>query len=276
VQLLAYTTLKRVQLEMDLQENLAPIHGDSGALSHALMNLCVNALDAMPHGGSLRIRTLGLPDGRIQLSVRDTGQGMDEDVRKRALEPFFTTKGVGKGTGLGLSMVFGTMQAHGGTLDLQSEPGQGTEVVLTFPPSLPEDAQTPGVEASPSGTRAFRILLVDDDELIRLAVGPMLEMMGHQVDTAADGFEAVRRFEEGLQVDLVILDMNMPGLNGSETLDRLLALRPGQAVLMASGYHDQDIREIMTKHPGIQSLQKPFSVDDIQRKFRDMGLAQDA
>ncbi|HEX4845348.1 MAG TPA: response regulator, partial [Geothrix sp.] len=124
--------------------------------------------------------------------------------------------------------------------------------------------------------RAFRILLVDDDELIRLAVGPMLEMMGHQVDTAADGFEAVRRFEEGLQVDLVILDMNMPGLNGSETLDRLLTLRPGQRVLMASGYHDQDIRELMARHPDIQSLQKPFSLDDIQRKFQDMGLAQDA
>jgi len=276
VQLLAYTTLKRVQLEMDLQEDLEPIHGDSGALSHALMNLCVNALDAMPHGGSLRIRTRSLPDGRIQLAVRDSGQGMDEEIRKRALEPFFTTKAVGKGTGLGLSMVFGTMQAHGGTVEIESEPGQGTEVALTFSPARPEDGRLPGAEASPSATSALRILLVDDDELIRLAVGPMLEMMGHQVATASDGYEAIHHFEAGLPVDLVVLDMNMPGLNGSETLDRLLALRPDQAVLMASGYHDQDIRELMAKHPGIHSLQKPFSVDDIQRKFMDMGLAQDA
>ncbi|HEY3399388.1 MAG TPA: PAS domain S-box protein [Geothrix sp.] len=272
VQLLAYTTLKRVKLEMDLEEPLSPVLGDNGALSHALMNLCVNALDAMPGGGSLQIRTRRLPDGQIQLSVRDSGPGMTEDVRKHALEPFFTTKGVGKGTGLGLSMAFGTMKAHGGSLDLLSEPGQGTEVRLTFP-AFEERPESPAAagEAAPF-SRSLRLLLVDDDELIRLAVGPMLEMMGHRVLTAPDGLEAVRLFEEGLEVDLVILDMNMPGLNGSETLDRLLAIRPGQTVLLASGYHDQDISVLMAKHPKIQSLQKPFSLDDIQRKFAELDL----
>ena len=133
VQLMESATQKRIQVTTDLMEPLGEIHGDAGALSHALMNLCVNAMDAMPDGGALTIRSRRSAEGHIALSIRDTGHGMSPEVKRKARDPFFTTKPVGKGTGLGLSIVNGTMKAHGGTLEIQSEPGQGTEVSLCFP-----------------------------------------------------------------------------------------------------------------------------------------------
>ena len=234
VQLLESTTLKRIPITTELEAGLAPIDGDAGALSHSLMNLCLNALDAMPGGGTLRIRTRGRGDGGLELSVRDTGEGMTEAVIKQAIEPFFTTKAAGKGTGLGLAMVYGTVQAHKGTFAMHSEPGQGTEITLSFPGSaqalggasrLPE----PG-HGGPD--KALRILLVDDDELIRNSLAPMLEMVGLRVWAAADGLAGLAQLEQGLEVDRVILDLNMPGLSGLQTLPRILALRPLQRVLI--------------------------------------------
>lgn len=272
VHLLAYTTLKRVRLDMDLEEGLPPLLGDAGAISHALMNICVNAVDAMDGGGALAVRTCRLSDGGFRLSVRDTGPGMSPEVRNKALEPFFTTKPLGQGTGLGLSMAFGTMQAHEGTLELVSAPGEGTEVRLIFPASrevtaAPPLAQEAGPACAPS---AWRILLVDDDELIRESVGPMLEMLGHQVRTAPGGEEALQFLATGPVLDLVILDMNMPGMNGAQTLERILALRPEQVVLMATGYSDQDLGDLLAGRPKVASIRKPFSLDEIGRKFSEL------
>jgi PAS domain S-box-containing protein len=132
VQLLSYTTLKRIEISTDFQEPLGLIEGDGGALSHALINLCVNAVDAMPAGGTLRIRTRA--DARtVTVSVKDSGEGMNPEVVRKSIEPFFTTKPLGKGTGLGLAMVYGTVQSHKGSFEIQSEPGRGTEVILGFP-----------------------------------------------------------------------------------------------------------------------------------------------
>jgi CheY-like chemotaxis protein len=273
VQLLGRTTLMRITILTDLEEGLPFIQGDAGVLSNVLMNLCMNAVDAMPQGGELWLCTQSSGDGRVLVQVRDTGEGMDPEVLKRAIEPFYTTKPAGKGTGLGLSMVYGAVKAHGGSLELQSELGRGTEVLLRFPVMaetvLAESAGL-GVEtgSAKNGVRqALRVLLVDDDDLIRMSVAPMLEMLGHQVETAESGGEALAHLEAGLEVDLVILDMNMPGLSGAQTLPKILALRPHQAVLIASGYRDEESQLLLKGRPNLDSLQKPFTLDEIRSKL---------
>jgi CheY-like chemotaxis protein/anti-sigma regulatory factor (Ser/Thr protein kinase) len=272
VKLLAYTTLKRVKLDMDLQEDLGALDGDRPAISNALMNICVNAMDAMEGTGALAIRTRKLPSGMLELSVQDTGPGMSPEVLEKAVEPFFTTKPQGKGTGLGLAMVYATMQAHHGTLELQSRPGAGTRVVLTFPASLAALPDAVPAPPAPAPQAALEILLVDDDELIRASVAPLLAMLGHRVQTAAGGLEAVRRMEAGLAPDLVILDMNMPGLNGADTLPRLLALRPDLPVLLATGYSDADLSHLILDRPRLQSIQKPFSLEELRHKLEQMAV----
>jgi PAS domain S-box-containing protein len=271
VHLLSYTTLKRLQIVTDFQEPLGLIEGDGGALSHALINLCVNAVDAMPEGGTLELRTRQVDGCGVEISIRDTGSGMSPEVINKAIEPFFTTKPVGKGTGLGLAMVYGTVQAHQGTFEIRSEVGQGTEVILGFP--LYPGAQDTGAATAPAvrpDLGPLRILLVDDDELIRLSVVPMLKALGHEVRTAEGGEEALARIRDGLEVDLVILDMNMPGLNGAQTLSQLLALRPSQAVLMATGYSDDAIAPLVQDCPNVHSLGKPFSLEEIRNKLETM------
>jgi len=272
VQLLGYTTLKRIRLEMELEEPLPLLQGDSGALSHALMNLAVNALDAMPDQGTLRLRTERLPGARVRLVVQDTGCGMAPEVLAKAVEPFYTTKPLGKGTGLGLAMVFGTVKAHGGDLELRSRPGEGTEVILTFPAleAAPAPAE-PAPEPAGAGS-VLDILVVDDDELIRESLVPMLEIMGHRAQAAPGGREAMALLQGALEVHLVILDMNMPGMNGAETLARIKAFRPAQAVLMASGYNDSEVGELVGSYPGISCIQKPFSMKELKHKLAGMDL----
>ena len=274
-QLLNHTTLKRIQFDMDLQEGIGFIRGDGGAISHALMNLCVNALDAMPGGGTLQIQTAASPDGGLDLRVRDSGEGMAPAVLAKAVEPFFTTKPKGKGTGLGLAMVYGTMQAHDGTFELHSQPGQGTDAVLRFPATRVERPAPPGATDSLAlgGVQAkLRILLVDDDELIRESVSPMLEMIGHSVVPVPSGFQALRYLEEGQPVDLIILDMNMPSMTGAEALPLLLQQRPGTPVLMSTGYSDQEMAPLLAAHPQVFAIRKPFSLKEVQRKILGMGI----
>jgi PAS domain S-box-containing protein len=273
VQLLSYTTLKRINLVMELQENLGTLLGDAGTLSNTLMNLCVNAMDAMPGGGSLTLRTERQSGGPLVLTVKDSGSGMSRDVQAKAMEPFFTTKPQGKGTGLGLSMAYATMKAHGGTLGILSAPGQGTSILLSFPAEriaqdLPVPAQRIAAAMPPGGP--WRILLVDDDELIRASVAPMLQILGHKVFTAPGGQEALVQMEQGLEVDLVILDMNMPDLDGAKTLALLLAEHPNQAVLLATGYSDQDTKALQAGRPRVGCIQKPFSLEEIQAKFSEL------
>jgi CheY-like chemotaxis protein len=160
--------------------------------------------------------------------------------------------------------------AHKGSLEILSEPGQGTEVVLRFPRLAGAVAEA-RTEAGPGPASVpLRVLLVDDDPLIRQAVGPMLAFLGHQVDTAEGGQAALDRIQAGLAVDLVILDMNMPGLNGAETLTRLLALRPEQSVLMATGYSDAAIAPLLDGRPQVGSLRKPFTLEELKAKLGSM------
>ena len=267
--LLDHTTLKKMLVEVELEEGLPRVYGEASAIANALMNLCLNACDAMPDGGTLTLTTRSLGQGFVELAVQDQGGGMEPEVRARAMEPFFTTKPAGKGTGLGLSLVYGTMKAHGGSVEIQSQPGQGTRVSLVFPPVVAAPA-APGRGAAPAPAfRRLSILLVDDEELIRRTVGPILQALGHQVETAAGGLEALQRLENGLEPDLVMLDLNMPELDGSETFNRLRRIRPELPVVFATGYVDERIPSILSRFPKVRILKKPFTIPEIQEVLAD-------
>ena len=270
IRLLENTTLAKVHIKLDLADDLRPMLGDVSALANALMNLCVNAVDAMPENGTLTIRTRNVDSDWIELQVEDTGTGMPKEVLARAMDPFYTTKGQGKGTGLGLSLVYSTVQAHQGQIELQSEVGQGTSVRLRFPAFeqvfsvvVQEKGQ---IAESPTGD--LKVLLIDDDELIQAAVGMMLEALGHSVSSAHCGEEALAQLEAGLPVDLVILDMNMPGLGGSGTLPRLRAMRPSVPVLLSTGKADQMALDLVASDPHTTLLSKPFAVEEMKTKVQ--------
>jgi signal transduction histidine kinase/CheY-like chemotaxis protein len=267
VRLLERTTLSRIRLVVDLASDLRHVRGDGGALTHAIMNLCVNAVDAMPETGTLTLRTRNAGSDWIEVWVEDTGCGMAPSVLEKAMDPFFTTKGVGKGTGLGLSLVYSTVKAHQGQLDLQSAPGRGTRVRLRLPvsarpPASAEPAAEPRAETSGAG---LRVLLVDDDELIQSSMQALLELLGHPTTAVLSGEAALAELEAGLQPDVVILDMNMPGLGGAGTLPRLRALRPGVPVLLATGRADQAALDLIQAHPGVILLSKPFTMAQLRQ-----------
>ncbi len=267
VHLLERTTLAKVRLHLDLAPDLHPIRGDAADLAHAFMNLCVNAVDAMPENGRLTLGTRNLEGGWVEARVEDTGTGMAPEVLEKALDPFFTTKEVGKGTGLGLSLVYSTVKAHGGTMELQSEPGRGTRVILRFPAAgvSAEPREPSGPQEILGGLPSLKVLLVDDDELIQSSMQAVLELLGHRVILAPSGEDALAKLEAGLRPAVVILDMNMPGLGGAGTLPRLRALMPDLPVLLATGRADETARDLTQAHAGVTLLAKPFSMGDLQR-----------
>jgi PAS domain S-box-containing protein len=269
VSLLEHTTLSRVHIEMDLAEGIRPILGDESALTHAIMNLCVNAVDAMPDTGTLTLRTRNAGDHWVEVQVQDNGTGMPKAILDRAMDPFFTTKEVGKGTGLGLSMVYSTVKAHQGHLEIHSEPGHGTCVSMRFPVCAPKaELRTPEEEPclrpSPGG---LKVLIIDDDDLIQTSVGMMLETLGHTVCPAPTGELAMEQLEGGLRPDLVILDMNMPGIGGPGTLPLLRSMHPALPVLLATGRVDQAALDLIASDVNTALLSKPFSMNEVKAKF---------
>ena len=276
VTLLERTTLAKVRLQLNLQADLHPILGDASALAHAFMNLCVNAVDAMPDKGTLTLHTRNVDYDWVEVVVEDNGIGMPKGVLEKAMDPFFTTKEVGKGTGLGLSMVFSTVTAHQGQIELQSEPGQGTRVMLRFP-ACQQEPQPPTAEpvvakqtTAPQG--GLKVLLVDDDDLILSAVEMLLEVMGHRVHIAPSGEEALGLLEAGFAPDLVILDMNMPGLGGAGTLPRLRGLCPEVPVLLSTGRADRTALTLASAYPGVTLMSKPFGLRELQTHLESIGL----
>jgi PAS domain S-box-containing protein len=273
VHLLERTTLAKVHLVLDLALDLRPMQGDASALTHAFMNLCVNAVDAMPEHGTLTLRTRNLDEGWIEVQVEDTGQGMASDILEKALDPFFTTKDVGKGTGLGLSIVYSTVQAHQGKIELWSQPGQGTCVTMRFPActTAAQDPTSSGKFQTTGARKRLDILLVDDDELIQSSMQAILEVLGHRVFIATRGEEALAKLHAGLLPDLVILDMNMPGLGGAGTLPRLRAQYPKLPVLLATGRADQAAVNLVEAHAHVTLLAKPFSMKQLQKFLEPIG-----
>lgn len=273
VELLERTTLARVHLRVDLEGNLRPILGDASALTHAVMNLCVNAIDAMPDKGTLTIHTRNVEGDEIEVVVEDTGTGMPRAVLEKCLDPFYTTKEVGKGTGLGLSMVYSTVKAHRGRLQIESEPGHGTRVRLRFPACGEgcRTAELPDPVAEGWAQGPLKVLLVDDDELIQTSMQATLEILGHSVKLAGNGEDALAELAAGYEPDLVILDMNMPGLGGAGTLPRLRALQPGLPVLLTTGRTDQSALDLAAAHPSVSLLPKPFGMRELQKYLEAFG-----
>ncbi len=273
-------TLER-SIALQVEEPRSPLwlRGDPSQLQSALLNLCLNARDAMPGGGTLRLSLadaapappgdavlLGqMPDGcRAMLSVTDTGHGIEEHLLERIFEPFFTTKPAGRGSGLGLASVYAAAKAHGGAIAVRSKPGAGARFDLFLPldPTLAGSAVRPSGSTIPAVGRRRRILVVDDEEPIRSAVAAWLEQSGHQALTAADGDAAIAALAVEPHPDLVLLDLAMPGRSGIETFSILRERVPGLPVLLMSGYNPHAADDLLAAG-ACGFLQKPFRAADL-------------
>jgi PAS domain S-box-containing protein len=267
-----------IEKRFDLDPHLTPVLADPTQLEVAVLNVAINARDAMPDGGvltfsSCKRRILADPEldpgTYIELAIADTGTGMSADVLARCLEPFFTTKDVGKGTGLGLSMVYGMARQSGGTAKIESEPGIGTTVRLFFRKAdrdgeVPASGGKTGDEVRRS-RGAATVLVIDDDADVRHFIAASLEEYGHEVIEAADGVEGIEHF--GISSpDLVIIDYVMPGLSGAEVAAHIYATRPDQPILFVSGYNETDaIRKVA---PDATILAKPFRAAVLEEAVR--------
>jgi PAS domain S-box-containing protein len=276
--LLVRTLGPMTRLKLQLDAVRRPVMSDATQLEMAVLNLAINARDAMPDGGSLTISTALRrieddpelkPGEYVELVVTDTGAGMTPEVAARAFDPFFTTKGVGKGTGLGLSQVYGMARQPGGTVRLETRPGAGTSVRILLPCTESDSAQAEpaaSTGASASGERV-RILVVDDDADMRRMLAESLASLGHDVTEAPDGQSAIDAARQD-RPDLVVLDFAMPGMNGAETARALWAEAPDLPVLFASGYAETDaIEEVGGKEVAL--LRKPFRIDSLQAAIKD-------
>jgi CheY-like chemotaxis protein len=257
-------------------------HVDSALLETALLNLALNARDAMPDGGVLKIETRNLvidegaaagclPGSYVMVSVTDTGCGMPPEVRDRVFEPFFTTKEVGKGTGLGLSMVYGFVRQSGGHVAVESAPGAGTTVALYLPKATQKpDAEVEGIQTQAIPPGSERILVVEDNEDILEVTSAMLTTFGYRVLCARNGAEAIQMLESGQEFELLFSDVVMPnGMNGVELAREARRLSKDIKILLTSG-HAGDVLE---RHGAVDEfliIDKPFRLADLARRLRSI------
>jgi PAS domain S-box-containing protein len=284
--LLERTIPKMIGIELHLSGDLGIINGDPVQIEQVMMNLAVNARDAMPDGGRLIFRTErvvlderfsvtspgAVPGEYVLLSISDTGHGMPPNVIEHIFEPFYTTKEAGKGTGLGLAMVYGIVKGHGGHINCSSRVGEGTVFDLYFPVLQMEVSRLPEErpeEAIPRGSEA--ILLVDDEESLLDIGKEMLKRHGYHVLTANSGEKAIEAYDrEGKTVDLVILDLNMPGMGGLKCLAALRDMNPGARVIIASGYLADDQLRESVRFGASAFVAKPYKLEDLLRAVREM------
>ena len=264
-----------IQIATDFATGLAPIRVDPNQLELALLNLAVNARDAMPFGGELTIagrcelvgagEVTGLAPGEyVCIAIRDTGSGMDGVTLRRATEPFFTTKGPGRGTGLGLSMVDGFVAQSGGAMRIDSRPTFGTTVELWLPVSVARDWCEPKPSAAllrVGETRSFRVLVVDDNAMVAAGTAAMIEDLGHSVIEAASGPHALEVLSAEPNIDIVITDYAMPGMTGSELAAEIHRGRPGLPIVLATAYSDAP------EQMGLLRLNKPYRQQDLAILF---------
>ena len=260
---------EHIQLVLELDDHLWHIRADRTQMEQVLLNLVLNARDAMPQGGTVTVRTRNAAEERVELEVTDTGCGMDEDTRQRIFEPFFTTKDSGRGTGLGLSTVYAIVQQAAGAIAVESMLQVGTTFRVTLPRELSnlEPAAMPAtLREARGGTE--RILVIEDQEEVRSLAARVLRMKGYTVIEAADAAEARSITEEG-KVDLLLSDVILPGINGPALVEELLPANPGLKALFVSGYDDQSLENagIILTDP---FLRKPFSAEELVSKVREV------
>ncbi len=272
-----------IAFEVNAGESRHPTHADRGQLEQVVMNLVVNARDAMPGGGTLtvetatvqldveRARSLAVAPGvYVELAVRDTGTGMDEATRARIFEPFFTTKAVGKGTGLGLAMAHGIVKQSGGGIEVESAPGRGSTFRVYLPLSEGDAPPPPSERRASERSRGHEsVLVVEDEPVLRVLVRRMLVTAGYRVEVAANAGDALLYCERhGKELDLLLTDLVMPGMDGCQLADRLAPLCPGARVLFMSGYSG----DVLERHDltGRAFLPKPFDVATLTGKVRQV------
>jgi len=276
-------TKKEITLHRNYEDNIWAVEIDRGQMEQVLLNIYVNAWQAMPDGGDLYLetanvyldqdsaRTYGVNPGRyVRVAVTDTGIGMDEQTRKRIFEPFFTTKEMGRGTGLGLASVYGIIKGHNGIIDVHSEKGHGATFTIYLPASekeLVKEEKGFTDIARGEGT----ILLVDDEDVIIDVGSEILEVLGYKVSVARSGREAIEIYKEQQnEIDMVILDMIMPEMDGGETFNALKSIDPGVKVILSSGY-SQDARSTRMMEQGCYGfIQKPYSVNTLSQKVKEV------
>jgi PAS domain S-box-containing protein len=288
LELLRRTLGAEVEIKLELSDNLWPVHADPVQVENALLNLAVNARDAMQEaGGHLSIETANAhldedyahsnpevePGDYVMLAVTDTGHGMTADVAERAVEPFFTTKEVGKGSGLGLSMVYGFAKQSRGHMKIYSEPDQGTTVRLYLPHQAPEPVQEAGSE--PVRAQALgggeTILVVEDDPAVRGFVLAVVRTLGYRVLEAGDAGEALALLADHPDVDLLFTDVILPGgVSGRQLAESAERLRPGLKVLFTSGYTRNSVVHQGRLNHGVSFLAKPYKREELARKLREV------
>jgi signal transduction histidine kinase len=275
-----------VTVVLALEPAVAPVKADRGQVEQIVLNLAVNARDAMPKGGTLTIETanveldehyakahLDVKPGRyVVLTVTDSGSGMTPQVQARLFEPFFTTKDVGKGTGLGLATVHGIVTRSGGSVNVYSEVGRGTSFKVYLPRAdaaeMVADAPPPAVARPHNGSQT--VLVVEDAEGLRKLATRMLQRQGYTVLGAADADEALGLFERNASIDVILTDIVMPGASGPELTRRLIEQRPALKVIYMSGYTEETIVQHGVLNPGIAFLHKPFTSDALGQKIREV------
>ncbi|MCA1472084.1 response regulator [Bradyrhizobium sp. IC3195] len=263
-----------VHVEFDFPEQLWPVEVDPGELELVILNLAVNARDAMPHGGTIIVRGENLPDLKddqisgdyVRLSVIDTGIGMPPEILSRVFEPFFTTKDVGKGSGLGLAQVHGFATQSQGTVRIQSEVGRGTSIELYLPRSFDAPSSPRHLvdltRARPKKSNQGRILLVEDDDEVAALVSEMLGQLGYDVTRASSAAAALGALADGRPIDLIFSDIMMPGgMNGVELAREIRTRRSDIPILLTSGYAEASVHE--AESAGIEILPKPYHIDEL-------------
>ena len=278
-------TKKEVLIEQDFAQDLWIVDADRGQMEQVILNLLVNAWHAMPGGGEIFLRTRNVvlemshvrsldvsPGPYVKLTVKDTGVGMDEITRERLFEPFFTTKERGRvrGTGLGLASVYGIIKGHRGAINVQSERGQGATFNIYLPASFKEVVGEPQPEKITKRGRET-ILLADDEASITEVIGAMIKGLGYQLLTAKSGEDALDVYlANPARIDLIIMDMIMPGLGGGAAIDAIRKENPAARIILASGYSlNGEAQEILSRGGNISFMQKPFELTDLSQKIRD-------
>jgi CheY-like chemotaxis protein len=277
VEILRRTLDRKIDIRLRKTASASVIQGDPGQLQQALMNLCINAADSMPNGGDISIvteslqvdeRTARLFDGLspgtfVQISVEDDGEGMSDHVKSRIFEPFFTTKADGKGTGLGLSMAYSIVKSHGGHIRVYSELGKGSVFKLMFPISTDITTVTDKACSYRTTKASVTVLVADDEEIIRGFLVEILEAMGFNVLSSENGHDALEIYRAGWpNIDLVILDLVMPKLNGTDALGEMKKVNPGVKAIITTGFSKE---HELVQEGIVGYLQKPYKVDELSQ-----------